>query len=1750
MTGCSMAAKRMGNDLITGKQKIGDISNSMKTATASTKALGVAMNVFANVGFMLAITAISKVVSELAQAQENAVQAAKEATEAYNDEISSIDDYKTRLSELHEELNSGNLSYEETKIKRTELMSIQDELIEKFGTEKDAIKSVTDAINGQVDALDILNEKSYRDWVAKADEQTFWNQLLPGGKSGLDQAIDYMETDQTVSFYDMRNANLSEELQTIQKEIDETIKAKYNLDKTFAMFNVTGTPEEIKSQLEAIRQDYLDLSKDAFLENGISSEMWEEYRKEAIDSLNEVINKFDDGLKKHQETYQTYIEGMIKYDSEYSDEYATILQKRAELESAQNSGNKEEIQKARQAFMDAINKGIEESGSNENIRKYFESLYPELQAEFSDWAFEFDLQANVKGLKDVANEIGEKYTAVDLLNMVNTEGVQEGEESFNSLIDKAVEYGVCTDKSAEEVQKLIDLLVELGIVQDKVKSDTFNNKIDDLTILSKIESLSDGLDQLDKLYADVKDKEGFDFSSLFTDDFKKTFGGFTDEYENLVKTITESPNDINACQSAFNDLATAYIYNTGALQNVTEETKSATIAMLEQMGVENADVLVSKALAERKADLAWQNEQVHASTADEIQALAEECGVTGEAKDAFYAYYAQKLIAENAMNTNGDIEALGKIIDALGLATSAWKTYYAAKREMEAMSKSENQYTNAAGQKYYRYTDENGVNHIASQLAYDQKQKSLESKQKALEAEWEAKFSKPTTVYSGGNKPNSSGSSGSKQDKTFDWIQQKITYLRDEYSKYQEQIDDSNTSFRTQLNYLSEAQNLMSQIIDADKQAENAYLTNWQEVSASLSNELKDKIQHGDYSVDYFKDSEQATKAKEAWDKYYEQYKKTLEDEKTYQELQKSGLDKKNEWDKEDIERLKEKANIEQTNYEIQMAYLNQAVSKSENITKRLSDYADEANEKWEAAKETINSIDIAAIMRGELDLSQYENNSDYQKVLEEAIKAFEDKTDADKELEDAEIDLEERRKEAYEKAIEYVEAQTDYISGIKSTIESEMDLINATGGLVIEAQYEDLISQNEKVIDQYEEQIELINNRMSEVDEESADYYELRGQLEKCTQEINNAKAETAEWARTIELLPVERINKFLTMLDLIKRDLEDFMSWETTVGQANSQEEYQQLIDLESERIEKLKEQLEVQQGLLSNYEYGSDLYNDTLGEINDLADAIAQAATAQQEYNNALLNLPVDKITELNDELSHYKNIAQGQLDEQENALSAIIGLLQQEMDLLGKQQDEITEKYDQQTKPLQDQLDILNEKNEVLEAQKNLEQKIYDLEQVRNQKTTKVVRNGEIRYEADASAIRDAEEAVEDARLEKTKAELEESISNLEKLRDEEIDNLQNEIDRLDKIKSKWDDICKVIEQAIHEQNAMSILGEGWQDKILSGNDQQLYEDFFNLHSSTETQIDSLNKQIESNERIIEQTQIIIDRFNAQEMTLEEANDAIDKIVNMMSDGYSVDDQLNTQLGIDQVGSVDEFSRQIADKISDSMSILQESFVVADDNSQKIIEIMGNQADKLEEIRALDEENKRLYEEMLAKIAEMNQRYKNHSYNDSDSDDGDSSWGTGDRAQGEYTSNGDGHGSYDDYYDDDKDYTWHDGIENGTVGKASKSRLAFLKHIATEDLDPNERYVKVLEGEAIFTDGQQENLINNFQNASIPYFVPVIKPQTLPNNINKQGYINVEFNGDLNLPDVRDVDGFARALKDQFPNILRQQLSKRN
>lgn len=179
-----------------------------------------------------------------------------------------------------------------------------------------------------------------------------------------------------------------------------------------------------------------------------------------------------------------------------------------------------------------------------------------------------------------------------------------------------------------------------------------------ITILTKVESLSDGLDQLDEIYADVLDGEDFDFSSILNNDsFKEAFENCGEAYEELIATIAKSPNDLNACQEAFNKLAGEYILNSDALRDVTSATRDATINMLEQKGVANAAVIVDRQLVLNSEELSKKISAVTDATRDETVALLEQKGIVDAASivDEQLALNKEKLRIETELGADATI---------------------------------------------------------------------------------------------------------------------------------------------------------------------------------------------------------------------------------------------------------------------------------------------------------------------------------------------------------------------------------------------------------------------------------------------------------------------------------------------------------------------------------------------------------------------------------------------------------------------------------------------------------------------------------------------------------------------------------------------------------------------------------------------------------------------------------------------------------------------------------------------------------------------------------------------------------------------------------------------------------------------------------------------------------------------------------------------------------------------------------------
>lgn len=183
------------------------------------------------------------------------------------------------------------------------------------------------------------------------------------------------------------------------------------------------------------------------------------------------------------------------------------------------------------------------------------------------------------------------------------------------------------------------------------------------TTLSSVQNLSKGLDQLDSIMADVINGENFDWSSIFNNDsFKEAFEDCGEAYDDFIKTISESPNDLSKCQSAFDDLATEYIYHSGALENLTEDTKEATTTMLKEMGIGNAEEVINSMLQGYTEAMQLAN----AASIDFANATAEEIysltGLEAEFENAgvsaFNYYLKKKLCSKSSISTVADCNAL------------------------------------------------------------------------------------------------------------------------------------------------------------------------------------------------------------------------------------------------------------------------------------------------------------------------------------------------------------------------------------------------------------------------------------------------------------------------------------------------------------------------------------------------------------------------------------------------------------------------------------------------------------------------------------------------------------------------------------------------------------------------------------------------------------------------------------------------------------------------------------------------------------------------------------------------------------------------------------------------------------------------------------------------------------------------------------------------------------------------------------
>lgn len=590
---------------------------------------------------------------------------------------------------------------------------------------------------------------------------------------------------------------------------------------------------------------------------------------------------------------------------------------------------------------------------------------------------------------------------------------------------------------------------------------------------------------------------------------------------------------------------------------------------------------------------------------------------------------------------------------------------------------------------------------------------------------------------------------------------------------------------------------------------------------------------------------------------------------------------------------------------------------------------------------------DYYDILYGPSDTKNEQTSKLYEKQKEaitNLMNAYDDQVSAEEDIVNAEKQMQQDRAAAYELDMSKIEEAIDEFQDKIDSIQTDIEIKGTTGKIVGAQDYMDLISASQDSQSAMEDKLARAEERLAELSPDSEEYWNVKKTISETTSAIQQADAQQAEWNETIKDLPITHLQTYIDNLNTIQKDLDNMTSEIEAKGQRVTEDLIKKQIDLQSMIAQQYKQQIDLVEDKLNNRGYtpGSDKWNETFQQLQDIDDSLANIVTQIIGFNKQLLQIPVDKLSDVNTEI---QNIQSGLTSKQNDNTTVIQGYIA----ILQKANDDLTESYEDQIKPLQQQLDALNAQNEARQRQLNIEQAQYNLEKAREQKTVQVVRNGRLVYTADQDNVRNAENELAQANYDKMKGELQDKIDALEKDRDEKSEALTDAQNRWQKIQSNSEtninisnaaELAKMspeklqqiaLAEAEREKLKNQHLGEEGYDvnKDLTDAQKELLAEADKLYSNTKKDYEQTAEQINSTDKIqssLDTIVTLLTRINElyikEAITAEEAKKMTQDVINSGKDGLTGLEHSNLVNEIEKKDSINDAINKAKDAISET------------------------------------------------------------------------------------------------------------------------------------------------------------------------------------------------------------------------------------
>ena len=621
-------------------------SNWTGLLSAITSPLGI--GTIAVGGAVAAISAYQKSVSEM-------VESAKQAGDEWESGQENLQGQIDKISELRTALDSGTLSEQEAASAKSELLSIQESLSESYGSQVAGIDLVNGSLTEQIALLDKVSAK---------EAERFQNE----NEKGINKATKEIEKERH-EYLGQLYDNGTQESEAIKKSVKD-LQDKYGDDVFTTELEADGITMDLhfnadastaREALNDFKTDISDIKKQ-YGESDVLNLLGDN-ASAGLSKANKVLDEYGDLYNQAQKAKLVADDDTYKAPS--GKEQTAVKWLNDETKAVKNyndalsEGDPDKIKQAATEF-NAVDNAVQSLLKNSGMSEYADQ-FTEIKDQLNESAisankFNDAISGNdaskfgkqVKKNADALKELG--LTDTDFKYAFETDGIQEGENQINSLVDAAIECGLISDTSSEQVSKLVSVLSSLGVI-----SSTTGEAVGDATeeVASSVDTMSDALDSAKEKQTNLIDALGNSRSAT---------GLTKDDINNVTSAFKDLDNFDPA--SIFEETATGVHLNTQALKEYNDELEQQTKNNFAE-AIANKQQELNDAIAQNKS------QDVIDGLQEEVQTLQ----LLSAQYDGATSSYNKFVTAASSANERDSFEDVAKSYEGIGkLIEQGWTT--------------------------------------------------------------------------------------------------------------------------------------------------------------------------------------------------------------------------------------------------------------------------------------------------------------------------------------------------------------------------------------------------------------------------------------------------------------------------------------------------------------------------------------------------------------------------------------------------------------------------------------------------------------------------------------------------------------------------------------------------------------------------------------------------------------------------------------------------------------------------------------------------------------------------------------------------------------------------------------------------------------------------------------------------------------------------------------------------------------------